>query len=109
MPAKAPPSLAYPNFVNPMQHIFGDRGARPTSLGRPLAGLAAALCILSFPGHVSATPFAPGTAAVIPASGIPTLQLQPIPEPQTWVTAFAGLGTLIALQRFRRVRATRKP
>ena len=33
------------------------------------------------------------------------LPLQSIPEPQTWITAFAGLGTLLALQRFRRTRS----
>lgn len=34
-----------------------------------------------------------------------TLQFHAIPEPQTWMTAFGGLGTLLALQRFRRTRS----
>lgn len=33
-----------------------------------------------------------------------SLQIQAIPEPQTWIVAGSGLGTLVALQRFRRRR-----
>jgi hypothetical protein len=38
------------------------------------------------------------------ASGNAALRFQAIPEPQTWLVAFSGLGALLALQRFRRGR-----
>ena len=41
------------------------------------------------------------------SSGNATLHFQTVPEPQTWVTAFAGLGTLLLLQRSRLRRTTR--
>ena len=44
-------------------------------------------------------------AAKAGVAGEITLPLHAIPEPQTWITAFSGLGTLLALQRFRRTRS----
>jgi autotransporter-associated beta strand protein len=47
--------------------------------------------------------FADGTFSVTTdALGDATLQFVAIPEPQTWLSAFSGLGTLLLLQRRRR-------
>jgi hypothetical protein len=51
----------------------------------------------------------PKLAAANHAVSNATPQFEAVPEPQTWVIAFAGLGTLIAMQRFRRTRDTKRP
>ncbi|MDR3404626.1 MAG: hypothetical protein P4L99_19140 [Chthoniobacter sp.] len=58
--------------------------------------------------NARATVLTAGNVAGSAVNGQATLQLQAIPEPQTWVIAFAGLGTLISLQRFRRSRGSVK-
>jgi len=93
--------------VNPIQYIFGDAGAR-SNLGKS-ATVVAAILGLSFPGNIKATTLPSGAVGGTSTNNTTTLPLQAVPEPQTWVIAFAGLGTLIAMQRFRRLRTTRKP
>ena len=81
----------------------------PTSLR--WKALTFALCAFALPhsmhaatigktSHPLLDPLGSGTA---PSNA--TLTLQPIPEPQTWLTALSGLGTLLAMQRFRRTRS----
>jgi hypothetical protein len=70
--------------------------------------IAAAICSLCLPGNARAAALPAGKAASSSVNDYAALQLQAVPEPQTWVIAFAGLGTLISLQRFRRSRGSAK-
>jgi len=80
------------------------------------AALAAAIYAVCAPRSASATvpsgalPHCPRPRFTLQAGTVyganrnASLQIQAIPEPQTWIVAGSGLGTLVALQRFRRRR-----
>ncbi|HSI14918.1 MAG TPA: hypothetical protein VK961_22895 [Chthoniobacter sp.] len=120
--------------MNFPKYLFGGVAARCSLAGRSsvfqrtaailshspkLATLAAAICLPGTPYPSQAASLSklsqarqrtlPTSQCVATAqSGIranAALPLHSIPEPQTWITAFAGLGTLLALQRFRRTRS----
>lgn len=103
-------------FMNLPKHIFGGIAARlpficQTSIGRKnteafprivSTALVIALCALGLPQRAEATTLSAGDIAIVGFGS--SLQFVAVPEPQTWITAFCGLGTLVAMQRFRRTR-----
>jgi hypothetical protein len=120
--------------MNCPKYIFGSVATRRSHAGQScilqrtaailsclvtLSALAVAICLSVSPQTSQAASLGKASQALqrnLPAShclatsqsGIganAALSLQSIPEPQTWITAFSGLGTLLALQRFRRTRS----
>jgi hypothetical protein len=117
------PTAAHRRPLIQFKDLRGKAAVRRTLLGRPLFGGGIGGCVammggLWFAGLLQTTPAkadspsveeaVPGDPASNTKSASPIPAIQPVPEPQTWVVASSGLGTLMLLQRFRRKSGPRK-